>query len=217
LFQYKTLRSSHATQERNVNSPSSSGAIGLAVAGLLIGLGGVLHPRVDTSLDFDQGLAGMFESSIWSPAHLLTMAGFAVLAVSLAALATGSLRVPGRIAAVATAFAVLESVPHLLAASEPSLVDVHTTLQAFSTPFVGLSLAAVALVGTRSRELDAGRVVTAVAVAGGVAFALAGPAIALTRDSGLSPLFAGSAGLAIWAVVAGTRRARELAPAPAHA
>jgi hypothetical protein len=200
-----------------VNSPSSTGAIGLAVAGLLIGAGGVLHPRVDTSLELEQGLAGMFESSGWNLAHLLTMAGFLVLAASLATLAHGALRVPGWIAAVATAFAALESVPHLLAASEPSLVDVHTTLQAFSTPVVGLSLAAVALVGARSGELDAGRIVTALAVAGGVAFAFAGPAIALTENPELSPLFAGSAGLAVWAVVAGTRRARALTPAPVHA
>jgi hypothetical protein len=200
-----------------VNPPSSAGAIGLAAAGLLIGLGGVLHPRVDTGVDFERGLAGMFESSAWSPAHLLTMAGFLVLALSLAALASGSLRVPGRIAAVAAAFAALETVPHLLAASQPSRVDVHTALQAISTPLAGLSLAAVALVGHRSGELDAGRIVTALAVAGGCAFALAGPAIALTENSELSPLFAGSAGLAIWAVVAGTRRARELTPAPVHA
>ena len=105
-----------------MNSPSSTGAIGLAVAGLLIGAGGVLHPRVDTSLEFDQGLAGMFESSAWSLSHLLTMAGFVVLAVSLATLANGSLRVLGRIAAAGAAFAAMESVPHLLAASETSLI-----------------------------------------------------------------------------------------------
>jgi hypothetical protein len=204
-------------RSHNVNSPSSTGAIGLAVAGLLIGLGGVLHPRVDTSVGFDQGLAGMFQSATWSPSHLLTMAGYLVLALSLAALATGSLRVLGRIAAAATAFAAVESVPHLLAASEASLADVHTVLQAFSTPAVGLSLAALALVGRRSGELDAGRIATALAVAGGCVFALAGPAIALTENSELSSLFAGSAGLAIWAVVAGTRRARQLTPAPVHA
>lgn len=200
-----------------MNSPSSTGAIGLAAGGLLIGLGGALHPRVDTAVEFEQGLAGMFESAAWSPSHLLTMAGFLVLSLSLAALATGRLSLLGRIAAVGTAFAALETVPHLLAASQPSLTDIHTTLQAFATPLVGLSLAALAVAGARSRELDAGRIVTALAVLGGLTFALAGPAIALTHDSGFSPLFAGSAGLAIWAVVAGTRRARELTPAPAHA
>lgn len=221
-----------------MKSPSSSssraGAVGLASAGLLIGLGGVLHPRVDTSLEFEQGLAGMFESSGWAVSHVLTMAGFLTLALSLAALVNGSrsLRVLGRIAAVGAAFAALESLPHLLAASEAAevrqggatpLADLHTVLQGISTPVVGLSLAALAFAGARSRALDAGRVVTALAVVGGLVFALAGPAIALTENSELSPLFAGSAGLAVWAVVAGTRTARrsdrgttaarELAPA----
>jgi hypothetical protein len=193
-----------------VNSPSSTGAIRLAVAGLLIGLGGVMHPRVDSSVEFDQGLAGMFESAAWSPSHLLTMAGFLVLALSLAALTSSTL---GKIAAGAAAFAAIESVPHLLAASDNSLTDVHTVLQAFSTPLLGLSLVALAL----TREVDGGRIATALAVVGGLAFALAGPAIALTHDSTFSPLFAGSAGLAIWAVVAGTRHARRLTPSPAVA
>jgi hypothetical protein len=215
-------------QEPHVTSPSSpsrrAGAFGLASAGLLIGLGGILHPRVDTALEFEQGLAGMFESSGWAISHVLTMAGFLTLAVSLAALvnASRSLRVLGWIAAGGAAFAAVESLPHLLAASEAAavrqgvaapLADLHTALQALSTPVVGLSLAALALAGTRTRALDAGRLVTALAVAGGLAFALAGPAIALTENSELSPLFAGSAGLAIWAVVAGTRTARRLAPA----
>lgn len=199
---------------------SRSGAVGLAAAGLLIGLGGILHPRVDTSLDFQHGLAGMFESSAWAGSHLLTMAGFLTLAVSLAALTRGS--VLGRIATIAAAFAAVESLPHMLAASEAAelrtgaatpLADLHTALQAVSTPLVGLSLAALAL----TRELDAGRVVTALAVVGGLVFAAAGPAIALSQSSELSPLFVGSAGLAVWAVVAGTRRARELTLAPAPA
>lgn len=204
-----------------MNPPSSrTGAAGLAAAGVLIGLGGVLHPRVDTSLDFQHGLAGMFESSAWAGSHLLTMAGFLTLAVSLAALTRGS--VLGRIATIAAAFAAVESLPHLVAASEAAelrqgratpLADLHTALQAISTPLVGLSLAALAA----TREVDAGRVVTALAVVGGLAFAAAGPSIALSQNSELSPLFASSAGLAVWAVVAGTRRVRELTPAPAHA
>jgi hypothetical protein len=211
-----------------VKSPTSSssraGAVGLASAGLLIGLGGVLHPRVDTSLEFEQGLAGMFDSSGWNVSHVLTMAGFLALAVSLAALVNGtrSLRVLGWIAAAGAAFAAVESLPHMLAASEAAevrqggatpLADLHTVLQSISTPVVGLSLAALALAGARSSALNAGRVVTALAVVGGLVFALAGPAIALSENSELSPLFAGSAGLAIWAVVAGTRTARQLAPA----
>ncbi len=207
-------------------SRGRAGAIGLAVGGLLIGLGGALHPRVDSSLGFDQGLAGMFESSAWTLSHLLTMAGFAAVAVSLAVLVralgagwTPGLRLIAWIAAGATGFAAAEALPHLLAASDAGaiergestpLVDLHTTLQAISTPAVGISVATLALAGARSGALDGGRVATALAVIGGLAFALAGPAIAISENSELSPLFAGSAGLAIWAVVAGFRTARRL-------
>ncbi len=187
------------------NSPSRgrAGAIGLAVAGLLIGVGGALHPRVDSSLEFDQGLAGMFESSAWSVSHLVTMAGFAALAVSLVVLVralgagwTPGLRTIAWIAAAATGFAAAETLPHLLAASDAGalergestpLVDLHTALQAISTPAVGLSLAALALVGARSGALDGGRVATALAVLGGLVFALAGPAIAISENSKLLP------------------------------
>lgn len=209
-------------------SGGRAGAIGLATAGLLIGLGGALHPRVDSSREFDQGLLGMFQSSAWALSHLITMAGLATFAVSLVMLVRAlghdwprPLPLLGWIAAAATGFAAVESLPHLLAASDAAaiergestpLVDLHTTLQAVSTPAVGLSVAALALAGARTRTLDGGWVATSLAVLGGSAFALAGPAIAITEDSALSPLFVGSAGLAIWAVVAGLRTARRLAP-----
>jgi hypothetical protein len=192
----------------------------------LIGLGGAMHPRVDTTVKFDQGLVGMFESSAWTFSHLVTMAGFAALAVSLVVLVralgagwTRGLRAAAWFAAVATGFAAAETLPHLLAASDAGaiqrgestpLVDLHTMLQAISTPAVGISVAALAVVGARTRALDGGRVATALAVVGGLAFTLAGPAIAITENSELSPLFVGSAGLAIWAVVTGIRTARRL-------
>jgi hypothetical protein len=112
-----------------------------------------------------------------------------------------------------------ESLPHLLAASDAAaigrgeatpLADLHSTLQAISTPAVGLSTAALALAGARSGALGGGWVAAALAVAGGLTFAAAGPAIAITENSALSPLFAGSAGLAIWAVVTGVRTTRRL-------
>jgi hypothetical protein len=219
-----------AVAPKTTSPPSGAraGAIGLALAGLLIGLGGVLHPRVDSSLEFDQGLAGVFESALWTTSHLVAMAGFATLAISLAVLVraigpawTPRMRLIGWIAVVAAGFAAIESLPHLLAASDADaiqrgestpLADLHTTLQAISTPALGLSVATLALAGARSGTLDGGWVATSIAVLGGFAFALAGPAIAITQNSDLSPLFAGSAGLAIWAVVAGTRTARRLAP-----
>lgn len=215
-------------QSRSSSSGGRTGAIALASAGLLIGLGGVLHPRVDRSAEFEQGLAGMFESSMWAGSHLLTMAGFGVLAVALVLLvrALGAswaprLRLLAWTAAAGAGFAAIETVPHLLASSDADaihagdptpLADLHLVLQAVATPAVGISVAALALVGGRSRELGAGRVATALAVVGGLAYALAGPVMATTENPKLAILFAGSAGLATWAVVAGVRMARRLSP-----
>ena len=204
-------------------------AAGLAGAGLLLAAGGVLHPRVDAGVDLDTGLVGMFESGAWVAAHALTMAGFALLAVSLAVLARDlgpRRRAIGWAAAAGAAFAAVESLPHLLAASEARalaaggstpLTDLHTVLQAIATPAVGLSVAALAVACSGSRALGSGRAAAAVAVAGGVAFAIAGPAVAITQSSALAPLFAGSAGLAAWCVVSGARLARRAEPSGALA
>jgi hypothetical protein len=75
---------------------------------------------------------------------------------------------------------------------------------------LGLSVAALALMSARDRVLGNGRIAAAVAVAGGLAYALAGPLLLFTKDPAFSPLFAGSAALAIWVVLAGVRTARRL-------
>ncbi len=207
-------------------SRTRSAAAGLAVAGLLLAAGGVLHPRVDTGVELEDGLAGMFESGAWVAAHGLTLAGFVVLAVSLATLVRDlgpawdpRRRWVGWSAVAGAGVAAVESVPHLLARSEAAaltsggstpLTDIHTVLQAVATPAVGLSVAVLALACAPSQALGSGKLASSVAVVGGVAFALAGPAIAITQSSALSPLFAGSAGVAIWCVVSGVRLARRL-------
>ena len=156
--------------------PRRRNALALAAAGLLLGLGGVLHPRVDTTAEFDDGLVGMFESGSWVPSHLLTMAGFATAAAAIFAIvrSTGAgwstpMRVLGYAAAGATAFGAVESMPHLLAATEATavragdaapLTDLHSSLQAFSTLATGLTLAALAVAGRRTRTLDGGLVAT---------------------------------------------------------
>jgi hypothetical protein len=207
-------------------SRAASAAIGLAGAGLLLGIGGVLHPQVEKGVEYEQGLAGMFENSAWAAAHGITLAGFMLLAVSLAALVRElgptwgrGQRLIGWAAVAGAGIAAMESVPHLLAGSEAQallaggstpLTDLHSVLQAISTPAVGLSVAALAVASARGRALGSGRIAAGVAAVGGVAFGLAGPAIAVTENPELSPLFAGSAGLSLWFVVAGARTARRL-------
>lgn len=201
-------------------------AAGLLAAGLLMAAGGMMHPQADQDAGYEQSLAGMFDASAWTLSHALVLVGLALLAVSAASLVRGlgrgwsrPARVAGWAVVAAAGLAAIESVPHLLAASEADalrggestpLTDVHALLQIVSTPALGLSVAALALISARDRLLSNGRIAAAVAVVGGLAFALAGPVMAATEDPAFSPLFAGSAGLAVWFVLAGARTARRL-------
>ena len=199
---------------------------GLAVAGLLMGAGGILHPHADTGAGYEEALAGMFEASAWTLSHGMALLGFLLLTVSAVTLVRelgpgwpSGLRLAGWAVVLGAGLAVVESVPHLLASSEADallrgeatpLTNLHAMLGAITTPVLGLSVAALALVSARERVLGNGRIAAAVAVAGGLAYALAGPLMVLTKDPAFSPLFAGSAGLAVWLVLAGVRTARRL-------
>jgi hypothetical protein len=201
-------------------------AVGLAAAGSLLAAGGLMHPRADTEAGYDQALAGMFAASAWTASHALTMAGFVLIAVALAALLrtlgqgwTAPVRAAAWAAVAAAALAAVESVPHLLASSESDallrgdatpLTDLHALLQAVASPAFGLSVAALALTTARDRTLGNGKIAAVVATIGGLAFAAAGPLLALTEDPAFSPLFAGSAALAVWLVLAGARTSRRL-------
>jgi hypothetical protein len=209
-------------------------------AGLLLAIGGILHPRVDTALEYEQGLAGMFYDASWVGSHAATMAGFAVLAISLTFLIrtlgsswSSRRRLIGWAAVVGAGFAAVEAIPHLFASSEADallagestpLTDLHAALQIVSTPAVGLPLAVLAISSAPTRALGGGWLVAVPAVLGGLAFAAAGPAIAITENSELSPLFSGAAGLSLWLVLSGLlllRRAGdasrlEAAAAPAR-
>jgi hypothetical protein len=199
---------------------------GLAGAGLLMAAGGIMHPHADTDAGYDGALAGMFQASAWTVSHALVLFGFLLLALSMTTLVreqghgwSSGLRLAGWAVAVAAGLAVVESVPHLFASSEADallrgdatpLTDLHAVLGAVTTPMVGLSIAALAVIGARDRVLGNGRIAAALAVAGGLAYTLAGPLMLLTKDPAFSPLFAGSAALAIWLVLAGVRTARRL-------
>lgn len=201
-------------------------AAAVAVAGLLLAAGGLLHPQADADAGYEQALAGMFGASAWTASHGLTMAGFVLASLALAALLrdvgrgwSAAARTAGWAVVAAAALAAVESVPHLLASSEADalvsgdstpLTDVHALLQAVSTPAFGLAVAALALITARDRTLGNGRIAAAAATIGGLAFALAGPLLVVTKDPAFSPLFAGSATLAIWLALAGIRTSRRL-------
>ena len=201
-------------------------AAALTAGGLLLAAGGLMHPHADAEAGYEQALAGMFDASAWTASHALTMAGFLLVSVAMAGLLrnvadgwTKPTRIAGWAVVAGAALAAVEALPHLLASSEGDalvrgeatpLTDLHALLQSVSTPAFGLAVAALALTTARDRTLGNGRIAAAVATAGGIAFALAGPLMAITKDPALSPLFAGAAGLAVWIALAGARTTRRL-------
>ena len=201
-------------------------AAALTCAGLLLAAGGLMHPQADAEAGYEQALAGMFDASAWTASHGLTLAGFLLLSVALAGLLrdvghnwTAPARTAGWVVVAAGVLTAVESVPHLLASSEADallrgdatpLTDVHAVLQIVSTPAIGLGITALAWTTAPDRTLGNGRIAAAVATVGGLAFALAGPLMALTEDPAFSPLFAGAAPVAVWLILAGARTARGL-------
>lgn len=198
-------------------SSTKSAGFGLALAGVLIFLGGFLHPRADTGGGFDATFAGLFADPKWAPSHAVTLVGLVILAASLAALVrtgalpSGRLRTLGVVATAGAAISAVEMLPHLFAGSEAEafvrgegtpVIDVHLALQAVATPVLGFAVAALALVGARTRVV--GHPFAAVlGVVGGVAFGLAGPAILILEDPRVAPLFIGASGIAVWLMVSG--------------
>jgi hypothetical protein len=210
---------------RRMLKSMNTAAAGLTAAGLLLAAGGLMHPQADSDAGYEAALAGMFDASAWTASHALVLLGYVVLACAATLLVRSGTDLPagvrtaGWAVAIGATLGAIETVPHLLAASESTalvdgdatpLTDTHALLQVVTTPAVGLSLAALALTSARDRVLSNGRVAAAVAVAGGVALALSGPLLFLTEDPAFSPLFAGSAALAIWLVLAGARTSRRL-------
>lgn len=208
---------------------------GMALAGLLLSVGGLLHPRAETAGEFESTLATMYAAAAWEASHIVTLVGWVVLAVSFAALRRSGavasdrrLRVLAGIVTVGAGLAAAEILPHLLAASEAEEVvagdgapftSAHLIAQAISTPVLGFGVAAFAVVGARTRAVGQ-PALAALAVLGGVAVGIVGPAILAFRDPSLAPLFIGSVGIAVWLIVSGiglARRSPTRRPAPTPA
>ena len=156
----------------------------------------------------------MLVDPAWYPAHLVALLGFVCVAAGLVALRRSPvLRARlGRLltgSVVVALLGVLGSVIHLFAATQAAeLEDGGTTpvvvafmgVETVLNPVWGLMIAALAFVGGFARALG-NRVVLALGVLGGLAFALATATIAYVDT--FDPLFpvAGLAG--IWLVAAG--------------
>ena len=139
--------------------------------GLLMGLGGLLHPH-GSGADVDAHLLTMFESPTWPVAHWLLLAGgvasFLAFARAWRTQAFGpQVQRWLPVVTVGWGFGALELVPHLLARHEAHalahhratpVLDVHVLMQVVASPAVGLTGALVAVAVARAARSQAGPV-----------------------------------------------------------
>ncbi|WP_109471038.1 hypothetical protein [Ornithinimicrobium cavernae] len=208
-----TLRNSHtaATATPRLNR---LGFVSLIVGGAAFFASGPLHPTGSDEGDKTEQLHSMLVDTAWYPAHLVALLGFACVAAGLLALGHDQTirdRL-GRllpISATVAVVAVLGAVIHLFAATQAAAIEHGGTtplvaafmgVETIVNPAWGLSVAALAVAGGRTRALG-NRIVLPLGLLGGLAFALATATIAFIDT--FDPLFpvAGLAG--IWLVATG--------------
>ena len=186
----------------------------LSVGGVLFFAGVALHPHEhveDGTLE--EQFHAMFSDSRWYPAHVLLLAGMALMAAALVGLArnmpTGLPRRTTRFAAFAAVAGTAAMVLHLFAKlDDANIVAGHTTrllfthagVETITVPLVGIAFALLALAGGRSRVLG-NPAVAALGVIGGIGYALAG-ATAPFVDT-FTPLFDVVALVGLWAAIVG--------------
>ena len=196
--------------------------VAFVVSGILLLVGGQLHPRADISLDFDAARAGMLAESLWRVSHVLTLAGIVLVGVALLLILRSgglashrSFQLLAVVAFGGTSLHAVEMLPHIFQNMETAEVlsggstpinDIQLVLQAISNPVFGIGIAGLAVVGARTRYIGHWTVAV-LAVLGGLAFAVAGPAVLITRQPEFSLLFLGSIGMAVWLIIAGIRAA----------
>lgn len=193
----------------------------LGIGGVLFAAGIVLHPHEHVEGGtLEEQFHAMFSSSLWYPAHVLLLAGMALMAVALVALArslpAGPPRRTARFAAFATVVGTAAMVLHLLAKlDDPNIVAGETTpllfthagVETITVPLVGIGFALLALAGGRTRVLGS-PAVAALGVVGGTGYALAGATAPFI--STFTPLFDLVGLVGLWAAaVSGMAIARQ--------
>ena len=192
-----------------------AGFVLLIAGGAAFFASGPLHPTGSNEGDKTEQLHSMLVDSGWYPAHLVALLGFACVAAGLLALRRDPVIRDhlGRllpISATVAVVAVLGAVIHLFAATQaaaiehtgttPALIAAFIGVETIVNPAWGLMIAALAVAGGLTRALG-NRIVLALGLLGGLAFAVAAATIAFVDT--FDPLFpvAGLAG--IWLVATG--------------
>lgn len=185
----------------------------LGVGGVLIALGGGLHPH-GSGATVDSYLASMLGSATWLPSHLLLLLGTAIATFGFVTSRRAEVFGPEverwlAAAIVGWALATVELVPHLVAVQDADglahhhatpVLDLHLVLQVAATPLMGLTGAALAVAVARSARTLPARGLAVPAVVGGLGYAASAPLIAATGSLAPAVLFPLQAGLALWLV-----------------
>jgi hypothetical protein len=198
----------------------------LAAGGVLFLAGVALHPHEHVAGGtIDEQFHAMFSDSRWYPAHVLLLAGLALMAGALVGLARNvpsgwprrSIRFAAFSAVVGTAamvlhlFAKLDDA-HIVSGENTPLLFAHAGVETLTVPLVGIAFALLAFTGGRTRAL--GNPVTAsLAVVGGLGYALAGATAPFI--STFTPLFDLVGLVGVWAAVVGGMQALRRHDTPA--
>jgi len=188
-------------------------ALPLGIGGLLLAVGGQLHPHGAGST-VEAYLASMLADGGWLTSHVLLLLGTTLAAVGFVTTRRAGTFGPGPrrwllAAAVGWSLAAVELVPHLAAVHDADslahhhatpVLDLHLALQVLATPLTGLTGAAVALAVARSARTVPAWLLAVPAVLGGLGYAVSAPLIALTGSLAPTVLFPMQAGLAVWLV-----------------
>jgi hypothetical protein len=186
----------------------------LSAGGVLFFAGVALHPHEHVEGGtLEEQFHAMFSDSRWYPAHLLLLAGMALMAAALVGLAR---QVPAglphrttRFAAIAAVVGTAAMVLHLFAKLDDAniiaghstpLLFTHAGVETITVPLVGIAFGLLALAGGRSRVLG-NPAIAALGVVGGFGYALAGataPFLAL-----FTPLFDLVGLVGLWAAIVG--------------
>jgi hypothetical protein len=186
----------------------------LGVGGVLFFAGVALHPHEHVEGGtLEEQFHAMFSDSRWYPAHVLLLAGMALMAAALVGLArrvpTGLPRRTTRFAAFAAVVGTVAMVLHLFAKLDDAnivarettpLLFTHAGVETITVPLVGIAFALLALVGGRSRVLG-NPAVAALGVVGGVGYAMAG--VTAPFIATFTPLFDMVGLVGMWAAAVG--------------
>jgi hypothetical protein len=186
----------------------------LGVGGVLFFAGVALHPHEHVEGGtLEEQFHAMFRDSRWYPAHVLLLAGMALMAAALVGLArrvpTGLPRRTTRFAAFAAVVGTVAMVLHLFAKLDDAnivagettqLLFTHAAVETITVPLVGIAFALLALAGGRSRVLG-NPAVAALGVVGGVGYAMAG--VTAPFIATFTPLFDMVGLVGMWAAAVG--------------